>query len=188
MPRCSRLFVENACCHITARGNQKQDIFLSENDFKRYAGLLRKYKFRYGCIIYGYCLMPNHIHFIMEFPRGARTMCKFMHSLNQSYAMIFNKKYKKVGHLWQNRYKNFIVLKNEYLVNVMSYVEFNPIRAGLVLKPEDYAWSSYRARILGEKNTIIDTFKIDYFNADNVNSASSILPVGTVLDSGVGQI
>jgi putative transposase len=70
--------------------------------------------------------------------------------------MRFNSKYKKVGHLRQNRYKDFIVLKDEYLLNLISYVESNPVRANLVKHPEDYAWSSYRGRVLGDSNIIID--------------------------------
>jgi len=80
--------------------------------------------------------MSNHVHIVAEFPKGARSMSKFMHCLNQAYAMKFNIKYKKSGHLWQNRYKNFAVLKNDYLLNLLSYIEHNPVRAKIVLKPE----------------------------------------------------
>ncbi|MBU0605745.1 MAG: hypothetical protein KKH77_05615, partial [Candidatus Omnitrophica bacterium] len=82
----------------------------------------------------------------------------FMHCLNQSYAMSFNAKYEKVGHLWQNRYKNFVVLKDSYLYNLITYIEYNPVRAGIVASPGDYAWSSYRARVLGSTSIILDKF------------------------------
>lgn len=156
MPRTARVFIENACYHIITRGNQKQVVFCEEDDFKHYLYLVHKYKVKYGCLIYGYCLMDNHVHLILELPKGVRSMSSFMHGLNQSYAMRFNSKYEKVGHLWQNRYKNYVVTKDDYLINLISYVEFNPIRANVALRIEDYCWSSYRARILGEKNIILD--------------------------------
>jgi putative transposase len=70
--------------------------------------------------------------------------------------MIFNGKYERVGHLWQNRYKNYVVLKDIYLMNLISYVEMNPVRAGLVSLPESYVWSSYRSRVLGKQNMVLD--------------------------------
>jgi len=156
MPRASRVFVENACYHIITRGNQKQAVFCDEEDFSHYLKLIHKYKLKWGCLIYGYCLMNNHIHLVLESPFGLKAMSSFMHGLNQSYAMRFNSRYKRVGHLWQNRYKSYIVLKDNYLLNLISYVEFNPIRANLVKQPEDYAWSSYRWRVLGEENILLD--------------------------------
>jgi putative transposase len=156
MPRTARVFVQNACYHIITRGNQKQDVFYEPSDFRHYLKLIYKYKIKHKCYIYGYCLMNNHVHLFLESPDGLRAMSSLMHDVNQSYAMRFNSKYKKVGHLWQNRYKDFIVLKNEYSINLISYIEFNPVRANIVTKPEDYMWSSYKARVCGKKNIILD--------------------------------
>ncbi|MCX5677608.1 MAG: transposase [Candidatus Omnitrophica bacterium] len=156
MPRTARVFIENVCYHIIARGNKREAIFYDPTDFRTYLHLVHKYKLKFGCRIYAFCLMSNHIHLMLESPQGLKAMSSFMHGLHHTYAMIFNGRYKRVGHLWQNRYKNPIVLKDEYLIHLLSYIEFNPVRAGLVNKPEDYMWSSYRARVLGEKNIIID--------------------------------
>ncbi len=160
MPRSARLFIDNACNHIVARGNQQQTVFRDDDDFRFYLNSVHKYKVKYDCRIYAYCLMDDHVHFLLESPSGAQGMSRFMHDLSQSYAMKFNSKYNRVGHLWQNRYKNYVVLKDEYLFNVIEYIEFNPVRAKKVLKPEDYPWSSYRGRVLGEKNIILDTLSI----------------------------
>jgi putative transposase len=103
--------------------------------------------------------MNNHVHLLLESPLGARSMSSFMHRLNQTHAMYFNGKYNRVGHLWQNRYKNVVVTKDDYLVNLMSYIEFNPVRAGIVSKPEYYLWSSYKARVMGEKDVVLDRLK-----------------------------
>ena len=159
MPRIARIFIENACYHIVSRGIQKAPIFKETNDFDNFLHLMHKYKIKCGCRIYGYCLMKNHIHILLESPLGLRSMSSFMHRLNQTHAMYFNGKYNRVGHLWQNRYKNFVVTKDSYLVILISYIEFNPVRAGIVTKPEDYSWSSYRARALGERSIILDQLK-----------------------------
>lgn len=160
MARTARIFVENACNHIITRGNQKNTVFKTGRDFEKYFTLLHRYKLKYDCLIYGYCLMPNHIHLALESPLGLKAMSRFMHCINQSYAMSFNATYEKVGHLWQNRYKNLVVLKDSYLYNLITYIEYNPVRAGIVSVPGDYAWSSYGARVLGGKSIILDDLAI----------------------------
>jgi len=160
MARAPRLFVKNACYHIVVRGNQGRPVFMDDVDYGYYLKLIHKYKLKYGCLIYGYCLMKNHVHILLEAPLGLKSMSSFMHGLNQSYAMMLNKKYNQVGHIWQNRYKNFVVLKDDYLINLVSYIEFNPLRANIVLRPEDYQWSSYSARALGKQNIILDELKL----------------------------
>ena len=169
MARTARVFIENACYHIVARGNQRETIFREEVDFGYYLKLLHKYKVKYGCLIYGYCLMRNHVHLLLEAPLGLKSMSSFMHGINQSYAMMFNNKYDKVGHLWQNRYKNFIVLKDSYFINLISYIELNPVRANIVIRPEEYPWSSYSSRLLGKRDIILDQlkFNVKYENIGN---------------------
>ncbi len=156
MPRSARVFVENAAYHIIMRASQKQVVFLSEDDSACFLQLVHRYKIKYGCLIYGYCLMSNHVHFLLESPGGLKGMSRFMHGIGLAYAMLFNNKYGKTGHLWQNRYKSFLVLKDDHLINVLNYIEYNPVRAELALKPEDYRRSSYRARLLGEADIILD--------------------------------
>ena len=156
MPRIARLFINNACHHLVVRGSQGKPVFVDNNDYLYYLKQIHKYKVKYKCLIYAYCLMDNHVHIVAEFPWGVRSMSKFMHCLNQSYAMKFNKKYAKSGHLWQNRYKNFVVLKNNYLLNLLAYVEHNPVRAKIVSNSEEYHWSSYRYRVMGDNNILLD--------------------------------
>lgn len=158
MPRSARVFIENACYHIITRGNRKAVVFKGEDDFNRYFMLIHKYKLKYSCLIYSYCLMPSHVHLILESPLGLKAMSRFMHCINQSYAMGFNVRYNQVGHLWQNRYKNLVVLKDKYLYDLAEYIEYNPVRAGIVSMPWDYAWSSYKARVLGRGSIILDKF------------------------------
>ena len=153
MPAGPRLLIKNACYHITTRGNQRQQIFFDEKDYKRYLLILRKFKRKFSFLLYGYCLMPNHIHLIGE-PKLSVSMAKFMQGLSRSYTAYFNKRYKKVGHLWQGRFKSKVIIKDNYLIDCTHYVEFNPVRAKIVNSAGEYYWSSYQERILG-KNTFI---------------------------------
>lgn len=145
MPREARLLVENGCYHITTRGIRKSETFLNDPDYEKHIEFLKKCKKRFMCKLYGWCLMPNHLHLIIF----SNTLSKAMHFLNFSYAQYFNYKYSRSGYVWQNRYKSYIVQEDKYLLNLISYVEYNPVRAKIVSNPEAYRWSSYRARVLG---------------------------------------
>jgi putative transposase len=152
MARCARLLLDNVCYHVITRGNQKQVVFKDARDYAVYLKLLSKYKHLYGIKLYGWCLMDNHVHMVME--PGA--LSRAMHGLNLSYAQYFKYRHSAAGHFWQDRFKSFVIQKDEYLINCISYIEYNPVRAEIALRPEDYRWSSYRARILGEKNPLLD--------------------------------
>ncbi|MBU1928319.1 MAG: transposase [Candidatus Omnitrophota bacterium] len=143
----TRLLIKNACYHIYVRGNQKQTVFKEKEDFEFYLRQLKYYKRKYFFSMYGYCLMPNHIHLIGE-PLCPEKLPKFMQCLQRSYTAYYNKKYTKVGHLWQNRFKAKVITKDGYLLNCLAYIEQNPIRANLVQKIEKYEFSSYQERNL----------------------------------------
>ena len=142
-----RLVLDNVLYHIMVRGNQKQKIFIENDDFKKYLQKLKKYKKRYRFKLYGFCLMPNHVHLIGEI-KNKNDLAKLMQGINRSYTAYFNYKYEKVGHLWQGRFKSKIIVKDRYVVDCINYVESNPARAKIVLFPQEYAWSSYRERVL----------------------------------------
>lgn len=159
MPRTARILLENVCYHIIARGNQKQEIFLEQNDYEKFLKLLARYKRKFHFKLYGYCLMTNHIHLIIE-PKVPKELPKIMHRLNLAYAIWFSTKYERVGHIWQDRFKSMVIQKDEYLLTCINYVELNPVRANFVKEPQNYLWSSYRSRVLGHKNFLLDTPKI----------------------------
>ena len=160
MPRFSRIFIDNACYHITTRGNQQQEVFRSNEDHEKHIHMLKKAKRKYGILLYAYCLMPNHIHLLIE-TFSSRNISNFMHWLNRGYTAHFNTKYHKVGHLWQGRFQSRPIIKGQYLVNVATYIENNPVRAAMVNDPADYKWSSYRERCLLSKKHILDPLKMD---------------------------
>jgi putative transposase len=152
----TRFFIDNGCVHIMARGNQRQTVFNKSEDYSTYLNLLIKYKKKYSFKIYGYCLMPNHIHIIGQVEK-AIDLSKFMQSLSRAYTACFNHKYQKVGHLWQGRFKSKILIKDEYFINCINYIECNPVRAKITYSPDKYRYSSYNERnMLGSKTTILD--------------------------------
>jgi len=155
MPRGARIILKNVCYHIINRGNQKQAIFLESLDFEKYLQILKHFKRKYRFKVFGYCLMPNHIHLILE-PKHSEELAKFMQCLTQVYTVWFNSKYKKVGHLWQGRFKSMVIKKDGYFIDCVYYIEANPVRASLAVSPKDYLWSSYNDRTFSNKNGLID--------------------------------
>jgi putative transposase len=145
MPRIARLTMDNTAYHIITRGNQKQCVFRESSDYEKYLYLLQKYKQRFKAKLYCFCLMPNHIHLLMDIPKKT-SLNKLMRGLNLSYTLYFNEKYNVVGHLWQDRFKSKVIQKDNYLLQCIDYIENNPIRASLVTQIDIYHWSSYYAR------------------------------------------
>jgi putative transposase len=147
MPTGPRLLIEKAFYHLITRGNQQQAVFLLERDYQKFISSLRKYKKKYRFLLYGFCLMPNHVHLVGE-PLEIKNLSKFMQCLNRSYTAYFNKRYDKVGHLWQGRFKSKVIVKDRYVLDCIQYIEFNPVRANIVKSAANYLWSSYRERLL----------------------------------------
>ena len=141
MGRPIRIEYPEALYHITSRGNERRKIFLNDEDRNKFLNILKDYHDRYGILIHTYVLMDNHYHLILETPKG--NLLKVMHGLNGGYTNYFNRKYRRVGHLFQGRYKGIIVEKDRYLIPLSRYVHLNPVRAGVVERPEKYRWSSY---------------------------------------------
>jgi putative transposase len=157
MARRPRIQFEGAFYHIITRGNQRQDIFLDESDRRRYLELLHRYRIKCGFILYAYVLMTNHIHLLIETPD--EPISRIMQLLNFTYTQYFNRKYGKVGHLFQGRYKSYLCDKDNYLLSLVRYIHNNPVRAGLAEDAGAYAWSSHGAYLQVTK-TSVDTDKV----------------------------
>jgi REP element-mobilizing transposase RayT len=149
MGRPLRIEYPGALYHITSRGNEKKDIFLDSSDRKKFLDILKDYHERYEISIYCYMLMDNHYHLVFETAKP--NLLKVMHGINSSYTLYFNRKYGRVGHLFQGRYKGILVDKDSYLLELSRYVHRNPLRAGMVKRAEDYYWSSYPSYIWKKK-------------------------------------
>jgi REP-associated tyrosine transposase len=145
MARRPRLFAPGLLYHVIARGNQRQPTFLTAEDYQAYLGRLGTYQKRYDVILYAYCLMPNHVHLLLQ--TSEAPLAKFMQGVQQSYTQRFNLAHDKVGHVFQSRYKAIICESDEYLAALVRYIHLNPVRAGLVDDPEKYPYSGHRAYV-----------------------------------------
>jgi len=154
MPRIARLCAVGYPHHITQRGNNKETVFFDNKDRQFYLDALQRYRNKYGMEIWAYCLMGNHIH-ILAVSKKEASLARGIGGTNLIYTQYINRKYKRSGRLWQNRFFSTIVEKEPYLWAVARYIERNPIRAGLVKKAEDYPWSSARAHVLGIKDDVL---------------------------------
>ncbi|MGD0335568.1 MAG: transposase [Candidatus Omnitrophota bacterium] len=154
MPRTARLTIKNGCYHVITRGNQKQSVFGDTRDYEKYLQFLVRYRKRYKFRLYCFCFMPNHVHLVIEV-NDPQNLEKIMRGINLSYTLYFNFKYKKVGHLWQDRFMSKILYKDKYLLDCINYIETNPVRANLVNNITEYLWSSYKLR-LTQKQNILD--------------------------------
>jgi putative transposase len=154
MPRPLRPIDDGLIYHVINRGNNRQDVFLKEGDFKAFLSALAELKERKPFELYGYCLLNNHFHLLIR-PSGA-SISRILQSLLVSHTQRYHRHHKSGGHVWQGRFKSPVVQNDEHLLTVLRYIEANPLRAGLVRRAEDYPWSSYRAHGLGEANELVD--------------------------------
>jgi REP element-mobilizing transposase RayT len=141
MGRPLRIEYPGALYHITSRGNERRDIFRDDGDRKKFCEILADYHSRFNVYIHSFVLMTNHYHLILETPQG--NLLKVMHGINGKYTGYFNRKYGRNGHLFQGRYKGILVDRDAYLLQLSRYVHLNPVKAGIIDKPERYVWSSY---------------------------------------------
>jgi len=162
MPRTARVAPKEHVYHVLTRGNNRQDVFEDEEDFRKYIDLLLRYKEKYHFKLYHYVMMTNHVHLVIEPSEGGGDLSEIMKGINLAYALYYKRKYNHTGHLWQDRYKSIIISKDEYLLACGSYVELNPVRAKMVEDPKDYTWSSYRVYAYGKRNVLVDEHPV-YF-------------------------
>lgn len=145
MARPLRVSYPGAFYHVTARGNERKEIFSSNRDRLRFLSYLESAHMRYGALFHGYCLMENHYHLLLETPR--ENLSQIMHHINGAYTIYYNVKTSRSGHLFQGRYRSILVEKDAYCLELSRYIHLNPVRAGMVKSVEEYPWSSYLAYI-----------------------------------------
>lgn len=143
MARPLRIEFAGALYHLTSRGDRREDIFLDDVDRKMFLDVLAEVceRFRWAC--HAYCLMSNHYHLVIE--TRDSTLSQGMRQLNGVFTQRSNRRHRRVGHVFQGRYKAIIVQKESYLLELSRYVVLNPVRAGMVRSARDWPWSSYRA-------------------------------------------
>ena len=150
---------------MTSRGNARQDIYLNDSDRESFLDVLASVCERYNWVVHAYCLMSNHYHLLIETPDG--NLSKGMRQLNGVYTQNFNRKHKRVGHVFQGRYKSILVEKQAYLLELSRYIVLNPVRAQMVRSAKDWKWSSYRA-------SVAQSNKPDWLNVDHRKGSSLV--------------
>lgn len=147
MARPVRIEYPGAVYHVVCRGNNRQNVFKDDRDRKRYLEKLVHYCELKEVRLLCYCLLSNHIHLLLETPQG--NLSRMMQPFQTSYTLYFNRRHRRSGHVFEQRYKAFLVDKDNYLLQVSRYIHLNAVEAKLVKRPQDYRWSSYGAYVGG---------------------------------------
>ena len=148
MPRLPRVDVGKEIYHVINRANARLQIFFKEKDYTLFESILEEAKDKYNMRILAYCLMPNHFHLVL-YPHKDNDLQKFMQWMTLTHTQRWHIQNKTVGtgHLYQGRYKSFLIQKDNHLLLVIRYVERNPLRAKLVGKAENWNFSSLGRRL-----------------------------------------
>ncbi|MBU0600178.1 transposase [bacterium] len=153
MSRIARVVVPDIPHHLTQRGNYRQVVFEDKENRERYLSWIKEYSDRCGVKIWAYCLMDNHVHFIVV-PQYSDSLAKMFKQVHTRYSQYFNQRMRQKGHLWQGRFYS-CPLDEVHLYTAVRYVERNPVRAGLVKTGEDYPWSSALSHVKGIKDRLL---------------------------------
>lgn len=148
MARLPRLDLPGIPQHVVQRGNDRQPCFAEPTDYQNYRQELREAARKHACAVHAYVLMTNHVHLLVT-PRDAGGVSRMMQAIGRRYVGAFNARYRRTGTLWEGRFKSALVDSDTYLLTCYRYIELNPVRAGMVQRPADYPWSSYRRNALG---------------------------------------
>jgi REP element-mobilizing transposase RayT len=143
MARPVRIEFAGALYHLTSRGDGREDIYLDEADRLLFLQVLGQVCDQFNWACHAYCLMGNHYHLLVETHEG--NLAKGMRQLNGVYTQGFNRKHRRVGHVFRGRYKAILVHKDSYLLELARYIVLNPVRAQMVRSAKEWRWSSYRS-------------------------------------------
>ena len=154
MSRMARVVVPGVPHHVTQRGNRRMQTFFGEEDYRAYLSLVGQWCFREGVAIWGYCLMPNHVHLIAV-PRSSEGLGRALGEAHRRYTRRVNFRQQWRGYLWQGRFGS-VAMDEGHLLAAARYVEMNPVRAGLAGRPEDWPWSSAAAHVSGKADVLAE--------------------------------
>lgn len=154
MPRKPRLFLPEQPQHVVVRGHNRDPILARHEDFRFLYRCVRDAAKDNGLAVHAWVFMHNHLH-LLATPETAESLPRAMQSIGRRYAQYFNRTYRRSGSLWEGRYKASLVDSERYLLTCYRYIEMNPVRAGIVKRPEDYVYSSYHANGLGKEDPLV---------------------------------
>lgn len=155
MARLPRYIIPGQPQHIIQRGNNRQAIFTSDEDYQFFRDALVDASVKHDLAIHAYVWMTNHIH-LLATPGASDSISKVFQSVGRKYVQYFNFNHKRSGTLWEGRYRATVVDSERYLLTVMRYIELNPVRADMVAHPRDYPWSSYAYNAGSETGKNVD--------------------------------
>ncbi|MFD2110841.1 transposase [Thiorhodococcus fuscus] len=144
MPRIGRVILPNYPHHVVQRGHNRQVVFAEEADYRYYLDTLEAFKHVYDVKVFGFCLMTNHVHLILQPGEAIADLGQFMKRLAGRQTRFVNRQESRSGTLWEGRYKSSPIDTDAYLLACCRYVELNPVRAGMTESPAAYPWPSYR--------------------------------------------
>jgi len=153
MARIARVVVPGVPHHITQRGNRRMDTFFTNADYREYLYLMAEWCNRCKVQVWSYCLMTNHVHLIVV-PESEDGLRRAIGEAHRRYTRYINFQKDWKGHLWQGRFGSF-PMDEKYLVATAQYIELNPVRAGIVKRPEEYKWSSAQAHMQREDDILV---------------------------------
>ena len=153
MPRVARGLADGLIYHIINRGNGRQQVFHKDQDYLAFVELLKGALQRFPVSLYAFCLIPNHFHLLVA-PEAAEDLSKLMQWLMTSHVRRYHQHYRTSGHIWQGRFKSFIVQDDSHLLTVVRYIEGNAVRAGLVPSSIQWKWSSHYERVGGVREIL----------------------------------
>lgn len=164
------IIAPNQIYHIVSRGNNEKRIFRSSRDYRKFLSVLKETKKKFPFYLYCYTLMPNHYH--LEIETQEISISKIMHRINFLYAIYFKKRYKKSGHLFQDRFYSSLVEKESYFWAVARYIDLNPVKAGLVELPEEWPWGSFRFYFQGDDSAhFVDIERfLEFYDKDLISA------------------
>jgi putative transposase len=140
--------------HALNRGNNRGPVFFAPDDYHTFLKALAQTQQRYPFHLFGYCLMTNHFHLLLQ-PEDGVSISRVLQSLTVAHTWHYHKGHGSVGHVWQGRFRSPVVQDDEHALTVLRYLEANPLRAGMVADLADYPWSSYAAHALGQADALL---------------------------------
>jgi putative transposase len=193
VPRPRRIVGAGLTYHIYVRGNNGEAVFKGDTDRQHYLSILAEARTKYVCRVFAYVLMTNHIHFVIQ--TAEPNISEIIWWAHGHYASILNHKSGRYGHLFATRFHSRVIDSNEYLLQSTCYIHLNPVRAGLVERPEDYEWSSYRmyaneytvdslvdvTAVLGVLSNSVHRARSAYVEFVNLALTNGLMPLGTPL-------
>ncbi|MDD3365574.1 MAG: transposase [Syntrophomonas sp.] len=169
MARQQRVTSDTGIYHIMLRGNERKNILADREDKQRFLEDVAIKQSNIGFSLYAYCLMDNHVHILLN--TNEKDLSIIMKGIAVRYAYFYNTKHRRVGHVFQDRFRSEPVEEERYLLAVIRYIHNNPVKAGMVLKAEEYPWSSYRSyiKLNPRKDELMDTqFVLDIISNDRL--------------------